>query len=69
MSALEWRCRWLLHAYPAWYRRQRGEEMLGTLMDASPAGRRWPSLGDIRAVGVAVLGTCALWRLRRQAVL
>ena len=50
MSALEWRCRWLLHAYPAWYRRQRGEEMLGTLMDASPAGRRWPSLRDIRAM-------------------
>ncbi len=50
MSALEWRCRWLLHAYPAWYRRERGEEMLGTLMDASPAGRRWPSLRDIRAM-------------------
>ncbi len=50
MTALEWRCRWLLHAYPAWYRRQRGEEMLGTLMEASPAGRRWPSLRDIRAM-------------------
>lgn len=50
MSALEWRCRWLLRAYPAWYRHQRGEEMLGTLMDASPAGRRWPSPRDIRAM-------------------
>ena len=50
MTALEWRCRWLLRAYPAWYRRQRGEEMLGTLMEASPAGRRWPSLRDIRAM-------------------
>jgi hypothetical protein len=50
MSALEWRCRWLLHAYPAWYRRQRGEEMLGTLMEASPAGRRWPLPRDIRAM-------------------
>ena len=50
MSALEWRCRWLLRAYPAWYRSQRGEEMLGTLMEASPAGRRWPSLRDIRAM-------------------
>ena len=50
MTALEWRCRWLLSAYPAWYRRQRGEEMLGTLMEASPAGRRWPSLRDIRAM-------------------
>jgi hypothetical protein len=50
MTALEWRCRWLLHAYPAWYRRQRGEEMLGTLMEASPAGRRWPSPRDIWAM-------------------
>jgi hypothetical protein len=50
MTALEWRCRWLLRAYPAWYRRQRGEEMLGTLMEASPDGRRWPSPRDIRAM-------------------
>ena len=50
MTALEWRCRWLLRAYPAWYRRQRGEEMLGTLIEANPAGRRWPSLRDIRAI-------------------
>ncbi len=50
MTALEWRCRWLLRAYPAWYRRQRGEEMLGTLIEASPDGRRWPSLRDIRAM-------------------
>ena len=50
MSSLEWRCRWLLRAYPAWYRHQRGEEMLGTLMDDSPAGRRWPSPRDIRAM-------------------
>lgn len=50
MTALEARCRWLLRAYPAWYRRQRGEEMLGTLMEASPASRRWPSLRDIGAM-------------------
>jgi hypothetical protein len=50
MTALEWRCRWLLRAYPAWYRDQRGEEMLGTLMEASPAGRRWPSPRDIGAM-------------------
>jgi hypothetical protein len=47
MSALEWRCRWLLRAYPAWYRSERGEEMPGTLMEASPAGRRWPSPRDV----------------------
>jgi hypothetical protein len=50
MSPLEWRCRWLLRAYPAWYHRLRGEEMIGTLMEASPAGRRWASLRDIRAM-------------------
>jgi hypothetical protein len=45
------RCyRLLLRAYPAWYRRERGEEMLGTLLEASPPGRRWPSLRDARAL-------------------
>jgi hypothetical protein len=50
MTALERRCRWLLRAYPAWYRRERGDEMLGTLMEASPPGRRRPSLRDARAL-------------------
>ena len=35
MTALERRWRWLLRAYPAWYRRERGDEMLGTLMERS----------------------------------
>ena len=38
MSPLERHCRWLLRAYPAWYRRDRAEEMLGTLLEASPPG-------------------------------
>lgn len=50
MTALERRGRWLLLAYPRWYRRERGEEMLGTLAAASPPGRRWPSLRDGRAL-------------------
>ena len=50
MSALERRCRWLLRAYPAWYRRDRGGEMLGTLLEASPPGARWPSFRDARAL-------------------
>jgi hypothetical protein len=50
VSALERCCRWLLLAYPAWYRRGRGEEMLGTLLEASPPGRRRPSLRDARAL-------------------
>ncbi len=50
MTSLERRCRWLLHAYPDWYRRHRGGEMLGTLLEASPPGARWPSFRDARAL-------------------
>ena len=50
MTPLERRCRWLLRAYPGWYRRGRGEEMLGTLLEASPPGRSWPSFRDARAL-------------------
>ena len=34
MTGLERHCRWLMRAYPAWYRRKRSEEMLGTLLQA-----------------------------------
>jgi hypothetical protein len=50
MSPLERRCRWLLHAYPAWYRRERGEEMLATLLEASQPDQNWPSAHDTRAL-------------------
>ena len=50
MTPLERRCRWLLLTYPAWYRHRRGEEMLGTLLEAYPSGRRWPSFRDARAL-------------------
>lgn len=43
MSPPERRCRWLLLAYPAWYRRKRAGGMLGTLLETSPPGRRWLS--------------------------
>ena len=36
MTPLERRCRWLLRAYPAWYRHDRAGEMLGTLLEAGP---------------------------------
>jgi len=54
MTPLERRCRRLLRAYPAWYRRERSGEMLDTLLEASPPGRRWPSFRDTRAL---VLGS------------
>jgi hypothetical protein len=50
MSPLERRCRSLLRAYPRWYRRQRGDEMLATLLEASQPGQRWPSARDTRAL-------------------
>jgi hypothetical protein len=50
VTPLERRCRWLLRAYPAWYRRERAGEMLGTLLEASPPGARWPSFRDARAL-------------------
>jgi hypothetical protein len=50
MSPLERRCRSLLRAYPRWYRRQRGDEMLATLLEASQPGQRWPSARDARAL-------------------
>jgi hypothetical protein len=50
MNPLERRCCWLLRAYPRWYRRQRGDEMLATLLEASQPGQRWPSARDVRAL-------------------
>ncbi len=46
MTGLERAYRWLLYAYPAWYRRERGDEMLDTLLAAAPHGRTWLSLRD-----------------------
>jgi hypothetical protein len=55
VSALERHCGWLLHAYPAWYRRERAGEMLGTLLEASPPGASWPSFRDARALVIGGL--------------
>jgi hypothetical protein len=50
MTRLERRIWLLLRAYPAQYRKQRGEEMLGTLLDTTPPGRTWPMPRDVRAL-------------------
>jgi hypothetical protein len=47
MSKLEQRCRLLLTVYPAEYRGERGEEILGTLLDAMPPDRGWPPARDV----------------------
>lgn len=54
-GALERRCRMLMFAYPAAYRRERADEMVGTLLDTTPAGRTWPLRQDIRALLLAAL--------------
>lgn len=50
MTTLERRCRLLLRAYPAAYRQERGEEIIGTLLEATPPGRSWPLARDVRAL-------------------
>jgi hypothetical protein len=55
VSALERRTRLLLRVYPADYRRERGEEMIGTLLETTPDGRAWPRLRDARALAVGGL--------------
>jgi hypothetical protein len=50
MSRLERRCELLLRAYPATYRKARGEEIIGTLLEATPPERSWPLLRDIRGL-------------------
>lgn len=55
MSPLERRCRLLLRAYPAAYRHDRGEEILGTLLETAQAGRSWPGFRDVRSVAIAGL--------------
>lgn len=58
---LERRARWLLRAYPAAYRADRGEEIIGTLLDAVPPGRDWPPSRETVALVAAGL------RARRAA--
>ncbi|HEY1820579.1 MAG TPA: PadR family transcriptional regulator [Trebonia sp.] len=63
VTRLERCCRLLLLAYPAWYRRRRGEEMLGTLLAATAPGVRWPCFGDARTLitgGLRVRGWTSL---------
>jgi hypothetical protein len=54
MTPLERHSRWLLRAYPAAYRHERGEEIIGTLLEAS-GGRTWPRVRDVRAMAVGGL--------------
>ena len=55
VAALERRSRLLLRAYAAAYRRERGEEIISTLLEATPADRTWPRPRDARALIVGGL--------------
>jgi hypothetical protein len=50
MTAIERHCRWLLLTYPRSYRENRGDEIVGTLLEASGPNRSWPSRRDTRAL-------------------
>jgi hypothetical protein len=54
MTHLERRAHLLLRVYPAAYRRERGEEIIGTLLETS-ADRTWPRLRDVCALAVGGL--------------
>jgi hypothetical protein len=50
MTGLERHCRWLLRAYPAPYRAERGDEMLTTLVETVAPGRAWPGWREAAAL-------------------
>jgi hypothetical protein len=64
----ERRSRWLLRAYPAEYRRERGEELIGTLLETTPDGRTWPRMRDVRALATGGLRARAAQNRHRTTV-
>jgi hypothetical protein len=55
VDELERRYRRLLGAYPAGYRRERGDEIVGTFLEGAPPGQSRPSLADTADVVAAGL--------------
>jgi hypothetical protein len=49
-SRLERRARRLVRAYPPGYRASRGEEIVGTILEATAPGGNWPSARDTASV-------------------
>lgn len=58
-EALERRYRRLLSAYPGSYRRERGDEIVTTLLEMSAPDRRWPAPKEIAAIFVGAVRTHA----------
>jgi hypothetical protein len=67
VTLLERRSRSLLRAYRAEYRRDRGEEIIGTLLETTPDGRTWPRLRDTRALVIGGLRARAAQSRRLSA--
>jgi hypothetical protein len=70
VASLESWYRMLMLAYPSRYRRDRGQEMLGTLLDLASRGQRLPAPRD--AADIVRGGLAARWRqqplLRREVL-
>jgi hypothetical protein len=64
ISTFERHCGLLLRAYPAAYRSERAEEIIGTLLETTPEGRAWPLPRDIRSL---VTGGLAARAAQRRA--
>ena len=69
-TSLERRYRRLLRAYPAAYRRRRGDELLATLLEAAAPGQQHPTLretlgllGGGLSARVGLAGGCTPWTL------
>jgi hypothetical protein len=58
-NALEHRYRHLLLAYPAGYRRERGDELIETLLSVESGTRRWP--GPRQSLALLLGGLRARW--------
>jgi hypothetical protein len=76
MTRLGRRTRLLLRAYPAGYRCAHAEEIAGTLLEATAAGRAWPLPRESRALIMAGLraraaanGRLGMWAGLRLAAL
>jgi hypothetical protein len=66
MRLLARRTRRLMLLYPVAYRRDRGDEIIGTLLEATPEGRVWPHRRDVRALAVGGLQARAAQNRQRS---
>lgn len=66
-ESLARRYRRLLSAYPGTYQRERGDEILATLLDMSAPGRRWPAPREVAGILVGAAHTHMRVNLSRPA--